>query len=149
MPRGIYSRPSSVERLMDSVKISKHNCWIWQKLKTKNGFPLIWIDGKERRADRYAYNLANGLEGFEIDGLTPIKTCKRNDCCNPAHMFLVPKIVLNRNSRKTHCKHGHPYTDGSFYRDKNGGRHCKSCLRISNQHRRGKSYENKESESHI
>jgi predicted transposase YbfD/YdcC len=35
------------------------------------------------------------------------------------------------NAEKTHCKHGHPFTEDNIYRRKsNGARMCRECRRI-------------------
>lgn len=39
------------------------------------------------------------------------------------------------NGAKTHCPHGHEYTDVNTYLW-NGRRHCRTCRRISNRLRR-------------
>lgn len=33
------------------------------------------------------------------------------------------------NAAKTHCKHGHEYTEENTYHKKSGGRDCKTCIR--------------------
>jgi len=37
---------------------------------------------------------------------------------------------------KTHCKHGHEYTEENTYRPKKGGRECRACHNLRNQTRR-------------
>lgn len=39
------------------------------------------------------------------------------------------------NTRKTHCKHGHEFTDGNTYIAANGTRHCIACRQ---EHERGR-----------
>lgn len=35
------------------------------------------------------------------------------------------------NANKTHCPHGHEYTDENTWRSKNGGRYCRECARVA------------------
>lgn len=37
---------------------------------------------------------------------------------------------------KTHCPHGHEYTEDNLYRDRNGGRACKTCAKARGRARR-------------
>lgn len=136
--RGQHLRPTPTERLVNNCNIIRETgCWLWTKTTTKNGFPLIWIEGKGRRADRFAYNLSHGLYDYEVDSLVPIKTCGHNECCNPEHMLLVPKHAVNYQARKTHCKHGHEFTEANTMVSE-GNRRCRTCYKQAIQNRRGK-----------
>lgn len=35
------------------------------------------------------------------------------------------------NALKTHCKHGHPFTEGNVYYGQDGQRRCRTCLRAA------------------
>jgi len=45
------------------------------------------------------------------------------------------------NAKKTHCKHGHEFTDENTHRDKNNYRYCRTCLRRRLVASRGKKKE--------
>jgi hypothetical protein len=98
-------------------------------------------------AHRLAWELAHGPipEGMQIDHV-----CRNRACINVAHMEVVtpsqnvrrgegPTLssfrlqamrVLERETYKTHCKHGHALTDDNIYTDKRGCRACRECMRI-------------------
>ena len=62
--------------------------------------------------------------------------CKNKSCVNPQHLEVVTNTenvmradgVCALNAKKTHCKHGHEFTELNTYRTK-VGRVCKQCLR--------------------
>jgi hypothetical protein len=44
----------------------------------------------------------------------------------------------HRNSRKTHCFRGHPFTDSNTYVPPSGGRYCRICIQIRQKERQQK-----------
>ncbi len=91
-------------------------------------------------AHRFAYELLVGLipVGLQIDHL-----CRNPSCCNPTHMEpVLPTENLRRgfspsalNARKTHCKHGHEFTEENTYirPSTSGWRVCKECARLAHR----------------
>ena len=74
-------------------RVEKHgenDCWPWagyQKRGPKNPMPygVLGWKGKQSRAHRVAFELANG----EIpEGMMVLHTCDNTLCCNPAHLYL-------------------------------------------------------------
>jgi hypothetical protein len=58
-------------------------CWLWIGGKSKNGYGMIWANGRTITAHRAAYGLAYG---DNPDG----DTCHHCDvrlCCRPSHLF--------------------------------------------------------------
>jgi hypothetical protein len=130
----------------------KDACWPWTKTRLVSGYGQVYVGrdsgfaaGILALAHRVAYQLAVGpiLEGLTIDHL-----CRNRACCNPAHLeavtgrenglrgFSPPAI----NARKTHCIHGHEFTEENTYRPPSGQRECIKCKRafaaINNPKRR-------------
>lgn len=76
------------------------------------------------------YELKNGPvpRGKVLDHL-----CRVTLCCNPDHLEPVTQLEnMERGIQrtKTHCDHGHPYTDGWewYYRKDNEGIRYRRCL---------------------
>ena len=70
-----------------SSKVGKSgDCWNWTGTMSENGYGTYWADGKNHRAHRYAYEMANGPipDGLYIDHV-----CHNTACVNPAHLRLA------------------------------------------------------------
>ncbi len=113
------------------VAREKNGCWLWFGA-TSDGYGQGHFKGKTRQAHRVSYELANGPipEGMQLDHL-----CRIRCCINPAHLEPVTcKENVHRgngyagiNSRKTHCKNGHPLSGENLCVTLNGQRNCRIC----------------------
>lgn len=132
-------------------KVSKGpECWGWAGYLNPHGYGKFYRDGSQRYAHRVSWELTNGEipKGLVIDHL-----CRNTSCVNPRHMEPVtPSENKNRgigqpaiNSRKTHCKYGHEFTEENIYirKRRQGGKACKMCAyeasrmqRLNNKTRR-------------
>lgn len=83
-------------------------------------------------AHRWAYTVRKGRipEGMYLDHL-----CRRRNCVNPDHLEPVtmrenlarsPLAPAERNSQKTHCPKGHPYSGDNLFLFA-GRRRCRAC----------------------
>ena len=107
--------------------------WLWTGGLLHIGYGAFTAeDRKSVRAHRFSYEIYIG----EIPkGLTLDHLCRVRSCVNPSHLEPVTiKENLMRssnfvaiNAKKTHCKNGHEFTEGSFYLSKKGSRDCKQC----------------------
>lgn len=108
------------------------SCWIWKAAILHNGYGQFRANGVAVKAHRWAYEYlrAEIPAGLVIDHL-----CRNRACVNPWHLDPVTAKtnVLRgvghtaRNAAKTHCSHGHPYSEANTYTDANGWRRCRTC----------------------
>lgn len=106
-------------RLLDKTN-KTDTCWLWDGCHdTKWGHGAIKVDGKMKKVHRVAYEL---YVGPIPDGLVVRHLCNVSNCVNPAHLMAgtlsentIDSVVANTHpqSRKTHCKHGHEYTEAN------------------------------------
>lgn len=73
-------------------------CWPWLGRKDADGYGIFWLDGKQRRAHRVAYEAVNGAIA---QLLTVDHRCANAGCVNPAHMELV---TLAENTRRAQAR---------------------------------------------
>jgi hypothetical protein len=124
------------DRFMERFEKTPSGCWLWTESLTACGYGRLWDGIKLLTAHRYAYEHLVGPipKGLQIDHL-----CRVRHCVNPAHLEPVTATENWRrgfsdaavNSRKTHCKRGHPFDEkntrlkrGDFLR-----RECRICER--------------------
>lgn len=120
-------------RFMSKVDTTA-GCWVWRGDLTPDGYGRFWARGKNVAAHRWSYEHFVGPipEGLQIDHL-----CCVRRCVNPAHLEAVTcrenlhrGDTLNaRNARKTHCKHGHEFTEANTLINSDGERVCRACRR--------------------
>lgn len=90
-------------------------CWLWIGTVSRGGYGEFWLNGVSVGAHRFSYELAHGPvpDGLVVDHFK----CDNPPCVRPDHLRAVTskqntlrsKIApAARNSRKTHCVHGHP-----------------------------------------
>lgn len=119
-----------------------NGCWLWKSSIWGKGYASLARNGRKTSGHKYAYERFVGPvpEGMELDHL-----CGVRNCVNPAHLEAVTHLENIRRSvsaRKTHCKHGHPFSGdnlvmvvGSNERFKRG---CRECRKRSRRDRRGR-----------
>lgn len=134
-------RPRSrglVDRLDEKI-VTGPGCWAWIGSRATGGYGSIWRDGRNVHAHRAVYELLVGPipDGLHIDHL-----CRNRNCVNPDHLepvTLVENIlrgegIMALNARKTHCMHGHPFTEENTHwraRDGKLWRSCRTCEQAS------------------
>lgn len=128
------------------AKVAKSDdCWIWVGARDDvNGYGIfLWENRKTRRAHRLAWE---DERGPIPTGLMLCHRCNTPPCVRTNHMYLgtqkdnMRDLVLlgHYNAQKTHCPHGHKYTDENTYvagRSAITGaphRGCRACRRANN-----------------
>lgn len=133
-----------ISRIRSSyIKVNDH--WIVDKYS--NGYGKIYAEGKNWLAHRLSYEVFVGpipVE-LELDHL-----CRVTNCINPHHLEAVTKSenqhrsnsVSGINSRKTHCKRGHPLSgDNLYFYASRTARQCRKCHRDRETTRRARQKE--------
>lgn len=113
---------------------SPDDCWGWRGKLHHLGYAHLAVDGAQRPAHRFSYEMVHGPVPPElhIDHL-----CRNRGCTNPAHLEAVPPRVnilrgIGRgalNAIKTHCPQGHPYDEMNTYTlpSRPNARYCRAC----------------------
>lgn len=127
----------------------KDGCWIWagciQKCKGRGGgYGKLGAGGRTGKtllAHRVAYELFIGPipHGLEVDHdchdatiCTVSNECPHRRCVNPSHLKLLShsaNMARGRQSVKTHCVHGHEFSEENTYFNARGHRGCRTCHR--------------------
>jgi len=118
-------------------------CWRYQGRLDRDGYGVLYADGRSYRAHRYVYARLVGPIPVGQDGraLTldhvQARGCTYRDCCNPAHLEPVSQTINAQrvtpwNRQKTHCPQGHDYAETGVYREGRDGyerRYCTACAK--------------------
>lgn len=134
-------------------RLDNFDDWFWKRVEKtdscwdftggsvgKQGHRIVRMDGRTLGAHVASWIRANGPlpEGAWI-----LHECNRGQCVNPEHLRpgKVKENVADMlkagnhvNSRKTHCKRGHEFTEENTYTPpkRPGTRQCRICQRIRN-----------------
>lgn len=129
------------ERLWRSVTKTQ-GCWLWTGRDNGHGYGTLGVKVGDKWGVVYVHRLSYELHKGQIpEGLQIDHICNTRNCVNPEHLRVVTarENTLRSNSvsaiaaRKTHCRHGHPFS-GDNLRITSGKRRCYTCL-LGNQRR--------------
>lgn len=131
-------RASDLRRFWRNVSKSANGCWVWNASRNSDGYGRFMYRGQRGHAHRFAYE---ALIGPVPDGLVIDHLCRVRHCVNPAHMEAVTDRVNTLrgvgpsavNAVKTHCKHGHAFTEANTYVTSRGKRQCRPCQQQRNR----------------
>lgn len=113
----------------------------------QRGYGGLTVRGKFTTAHRISWALFNGR--YPKKQMDICHTCDNRKCINPKHLFIGTRSdnmmdcsrkgrLKNQNAIKTHCKRGHRFVEGSFYRYADGRKECRACKKINNKRHRAK-----------
>src|SRR3974390_588950 len=87
-------------------------CWLWLGHSPNGRYGAFKLQGKRVQAHVLSYNVHHG----EIpEGHIVHHRCRNTFCVNPEHLQTLTQLQnmrLQPSASKTHCVHGHSYTDG-------------------------------------
>lgn len=119
-------------RLLERVVAGPKCCWIWTGYRNPSGYGQIGWGGRVMLAHRASYEAFVG----PITKRTLDHLCNTPACVNPKHLrpatdrenILRGDSPSAKNARKTHCAHGHEFTEENTYWFR-GTRMCRRCNR--------------------
>lgn len=111
--------------------MSKTECDLWTGAVEKDGYGRFYVGGKMVRPHRLVWMQDNGHTDQHI-----LHSCDVPLCINVHHLSegthtdnMRDMAAKRRHyqQRKTHCVHGHEYTQANTYVDGKGWRRCRAC----------------------
>lgn len=79
------------QRIINNIKETDNNCWIWQKTKTPLGYGTMSYKGYKQYVHRVSYTVFK--DSVINKDMNVIRSCKHRDCVNPNHLLLDKKIL--------------------------------------------------------
>lgn len=118
--------------------VQPNDCWVWTASVGSHGYGNLW-EGSTKTAytaHRWSYEHFVGPipDGYEIHHL-----CENKRCVNPEHLRALTRSEHRQTSehKKTHCPHGHAYTEENTYVRPCGKiRECRTCQHNADLRRR-------------
>lgn len=94
--------PAAARRFWEKVDRGP-GCWLWQRACDRDGYGVFWLGGRNHRAHRAAWMLANGPIPA---GTIARHRCDRPGCVRPSHIQLgthaeniADKVRRNRQAK--------------------------------------------------
>lgn len=125
----------------------KTKCWEWTGFINKNGYGVISLNKKSKRAHRISYEVFVGklIKNMQVNHI-----CNNRSCINPSHLEQITHAkngsrerANHYNSRKKFCKRGHEFNqENTTFTVRPYGhdgwvlRTCKICLKITYERRK-------------
>ena len=119
------------------------DCWEWVGPLHGGGYGHKYYRGRFWSTHRLVWSALVGPipDNMDIDHL-----CRNRQCCNPDHLEVVTRStnllrgIRNGYQKKTHCPHGHEYSNENTFVNVRGSRECRTCRRQKNKQRSTRRY---------
>lgn len=146
-----FKRPNNTEPIIKYTEIPcpvkglEGPCHIFTGIIDRDGYGKIRPAPKAKRVSvhRYVWKKFKGyIPPYPLD-----HQCRNRACCNVKHLRVVTErqnalensiSITAINAKKTHCKYGHEFTEQNTYRNKSGGRVCRTCQRANQKRQRNR-----------
>jgi len=130
---------AKVDKDGPTVRVDLGPCWVWVAPLRGDGYAGFYLNGRQPKAHRVAYEWAGKVipDGYDLDHL-----CRTRHCVNPAHLepgtevenarranAIAGRSYRNQHTGKTHCKRGHAFDEANTYWMRDGGRRYRACTR--------------------
>lgn len=132
------------QRLMAKVVVNAETgCWEWQAKIDTDGYAIVKVGGKNRKAHRVSYELFVGKipDGLDLDHVWD-RGCRFRHCVNPEHL---EPVTTGENQHRGHngvlkvkCINGHAYEGDNVRINSAGSRFCVTCMREACRRHRAK-----------
>ena len=122
-------RRKRTTELKKKVTVLESSCWFFSGAKDKDGYGLLWWEGKTRKAHQVFFEtLFVPLgEGSKLIHYLPRDKCIGPSCCNPAHMKIwkdgMPKPLAGVKT----CKKGHVIDENNMITENRQGHPISRC----------------------
>lgn len=114
--------------------VPETGCWEYGGAKDSHGYGRIFIGGRERKAQRIAYELLMGPlpDRARLRHHLGAGNCIGAACCNPVHLRPMLRLSGVAAYKSGACKHGHPLTAANVVIENRKGalfKRCRTCRR--------------------